>query len=67
MRSSRQAEVDERPNVYDWVELRSPFKDLRPGAEGVVVAFSPDYGSALVQFLGASQPLSVPVELLRMR
>ena len=59
--------MDERPNVYDWVELRAPFNDLPPGTEGVVVAFSSDYGQALVQFLGVAQPVYVPVDDLRMR
>ncbi len=59
--------MDERPNVYDWVELRAPFRGLTVGTEGVVVAFSAGYDEALVQFMGAEQPMFVPVEALKMR
>ena len=59
--------MDERPNVYDWVELRASFRGVDEGTEGVVVAFSAGYDEALVQFMGAEQPMFVPVDSLRMR
>ena len=59
--------MDARPNVYDWVELRTPYRDLAAGTEGVVVAFSAGYDEALVQFMGTEQPMYVPVEALKMR
>jgi hypothetical protein len=59
--------VDERPNVYDWVELRAPYRGLDAGTEGVVVAFSAGYDEAFVQFRGQEQPMLVPVESRRMR
>ena len=59
--------MDERPNVYDWVELRAPYREVHAGTEGVVVAFSAGFDEALVQFMGAEQPVFVPVEALKMR
>ncbi len=59
--------MDERPNVYDWVELRAPYRGLHVGTEGVVVAFCASLDEALVQFMGAEQPMFVPVEALKMR
>ena len=59
--------MDERPNVYDWVELRAPYRELNVGTEGVVVAFSAGHDEALVQFMGAEQPMFVPLEALKTR